>query len=147
MCNCVKCLRNDFCQFLPKHYINKLSYLIFYNQRRFVANLAKSLGKTYYHNLLHDNQHDYKEIFKLTNQLLFRNIMPSLLPSNSDLQLAMDFNEFFCDKINRIMFGLNTSTVKANTNYIEDGYETEHRSDTFQTLNNEEVLRISNQVM
>ena len=28
MCNCVKCLRNDFCQFLPKCYINKLSYLI-----------------------------------------------------------------------------------------------------------------------
>ena len=45
----------------------------FYNQRRFVANLGKSLEKTYYHNLLHDNQHDYKGTFKLTNQLLFRN--------------------------------------------------------------------------
>ena len=42
------------------------------------------------------------------------------------------------------MVGLNTSTVKANTNYIEDGYETEHRFDTFQTLNDEEVLRIIN---
>ena len=46
------------------------------------------------------------------------------------------------------MVGLNTSTVKANTNYIEDGYETEHRFDTFQTSNiDEEVLKISNQVM
>ena len=86
----------------------------FYNQRRFAANLAKSLEETYYHNLLHDNQHDYKEIFKLTNQLLFRNIMPPLPTGNSDSQLAMDFNEFFCDKINQIMVGLNTSTVKAN---------------------------------
>ena len=59
-----------------------------------------SLEKTYYHNLLYDNQHDYKEIFKLTNQLIFRNIMPPLPPNNSDLQLAMDFNKFFCDKIN-----------------------------------------------
>ena len=72
----------------------------FYNQRRFVANLAKSLEKTHHGNLLHDKQHDYKEIFKLTNQLLFRNIMPPLPPSNSDSQLAMDFNEFYCDKIN-----------------------------------------------
>ena len=116
----------------------------FYNQRKFVVNLAKSLEKTYYHNLLHDNQHDYKEIFKLANQLLFRNIMPSLPPSNSDLQLATDFNKFFCDKINGIMVGLSTSTVKANTNYLEDGYETEHRFNTFQTLNDEEVLRIIN---
>ena len=42
------------------------------------------------------------------------------------------------------MVGLNTSTVKANTNYIEDGYEIEHRFETFQTLNDEEVLRIIN---
>ena len=42
------------------------------------------------------------------------------------------------------MVGLNTSTVKADTSYIEDGYETEHSFDTFQTLNNEEVLRIIN---
>ena len=112
----------------------------FCNQR-FIANLAKSLEKTYCHNLLHDNQHDDKEIFKITNQLLFRNIMPPLPLSNSDLQLAMDSNKFFCDKINRIMVGLSTSTVKTNTNYIEDGYETKHRFDTFQTLNDEEVLR------
>ena len=70
--------------------------------------------------------------------------MPPLPPSNSDLQLAMDFNKFFCDKISQIMVGLSTSTVMANTNYIEDGYETEHRFDTFQTLNDEEVLRIIN---
>ena len=70
--------------------------------------------------------------------------MPPLPPSNSDLQLAMDFNEFFCDKINQIMVGLSTSTVKANTSYIEDGYETEHRFDTFKTLNDEELLRIIN---
>ena len=42
------------------------------------------------------------------------------------------------------MVGLNTSTAKANTNYIEDDYETEHRFDTFQTLNDDEVLRIIN---
>ena len=42
------------------------------------------------------------------------------------------------------MVGLCTSTVKAKTNYTEDGYETEHRFDTFQTLNEEEVLRIIN---
>ena len=34
--------------------------------------------------------------------------------------------------------------MKANANYIEDGYETEHRFDIFQTLNDEEVLRIIN---
>ena len=100
--------------------------------------------KTCYYNLLHGNQHDYKEIFKLTNQLLFRNVMPPLPLDNSELQLAMDFNNFFCDKINQIIVGLNTSTVKAETNYIEDGYETEHRFNTFQTINDDEVLRIIN---
>ena len=44
------------------------------------------------------------------------------------------------------MVGLSTSTVKENTNYIEDGYETGHRFDTFQTLNDEEVLRIINKL-
>ena len=34
--------------------------------------------------------------------------------------------------------------MKANTKYIEDGYEIEHRFDTFQALNDEEVLRIIN---
>ena len=71
----------------------------FYNQRRFVANFGSVFGKTYYWNLLHDSQHDYKEIFKPTNQLLFRNIMPPLPPNNSDLQLAMNFSELLCDKI------------------------------------------------
>ena len=70
--------------------------------------------------------------------------MPPLPPNNSDLQLAMDLNKFFCDKINQIMVGLNTSAVRANTNYIEDGYETEHRFNTFQILNDDEVLRIIN---
>ena len=42
------------------------------------------------------------------------------------------------------MVGLSTSTVRANTNYTEDGYETKHRFDTFQTLNDEEVFRIIN---
>ena len=70
--------------------------------------------------------------------------MPPLPPNNSDLQLAMDFNKFFFDKINEIMVGLNTSTVKANTNYLEDGCETQHRFNTFQTLNDDEVLRIIN---
>ena len=42
---------------------------VFYNQRRSVANLGKSLEKTYYCNLLHDNQHDNKEIFKLKLKL------------------------------------------------------------------------------
>ena len=42
------------------------------------------------------------------------------------------------------MVGLSTLTVKANTNCIEDGYKTDHRFDTFQTLNAEEVLRIIN---
>ena len=74
----------------------------FYNQRRFVTNLAKYLDKTYYCNLLHDNQHDYKgdlQAYKPT-PIQKHNIIPPLPPSNSDLQLAMDFNEFFCNKIN-----------------------------------------------
>ena len=115
----------------------------FYSQRRFVANLDKSLEKTYYHNLTWQPSWLQGDL-QAYQQLLFRNIMSPLPPSNSDLQLAMDFNEFFCDKINWIMVGLSTSAVKANTNYIEDGCDTEHRFDTFQTLNDEEVLRIIN---
>ena len=116
----------------------------FYNQRRFVANLAKSLEKHTTTISCINKQHDYKEIFKLTTQFLFSNIMPPLPLGNTDLQLAMDFKQFSCDKIDWILVGPNTSTVKVNTNYTEDGYETEHRFDTFQTLNNKEVLRIIN---
>ena len=42
------------------------------------------------------------------------------------------------------MVGLNTTIVKAKINYIEDGYETKHRFNTFQTLNDDGVLRIIN---
>ena len=117
---------------------------VFYNQGDLLQIWLCLWKKTYYHNLLHYNQHGYKEIFNLTNQFLIRNVTPSLLPSSSNLQSAMDFNEFFCDKINWIMVGQNTSTVKVNTNYIEDAYETKHRFDTFQTVIDEEVLRIIN---
>ena len=62
------------------HDLTEYNLQAFYNQRRFVANLAKSLENTYYHNLLHDNHYDYKEIFKLTNQLLLRDIIPPFPP-------------------------------------------------------------------
>ena len=44
----------------------------FYNQRRFVANIIKTAQMSYYKNIISENKHDFKAIYKIVNSLLFR---------------------------------------------------------------------------
>ena len=78
----------------------------FYYQRRYVANMIKLAQREYYINEIRENRNNFKAVFKITNKLLFRNKQLPLPPTPLLQDLANEFNEFFIDKINKIMVTL-----------------------------------------
>ena len=78
----------------------------FYYQRRYAANIIKSAQREYYINEIRENRNNFKAVFKITNKLLFRNKQLPLPPTPLIRDLANEFNEFFIDKINKIMVKL-----------------------------------------
>ena len=55
----------------------------FYQQHRFVSNIIKSAQRTYYTEKLADNKTDFKQIFEISNKLLYKN-EPLLLPQSDN---------------------------------------------------------------
>ena len=78
----------------------------FYYQRRYAANSIKPTQREYYNNEIRENRNNFKAVFKITNRLLFRNKQLPLPPTPLLWDLANEFNEFFIDKINKIMVTL-----------------------------------------
>ena len=86
------------------------NFQAFYYQRRYVANLTKVTRSEYFKSQIIEHHGDYKAIYRVANKLLCRNEM-SLLPKTDDqAQLAEDFNNFFSDKIAKIMTELKKPT-------------------------------------
>ena len=54
-----------------------------------------------------ENKANYKEVYKICNQLLGRNKDLPLPPDRSDVKLNKNFNKFFINKINKIRQHLN----------------------------------------
>ena len=78
----------------------------FYYQRRYVANIFKSVQRENYINEIIESRDNFKAVFKITNKLLFRNKQLPLPPTSLLKDLANEVNEFFIDKINKIMVTL-----------------------------------------
>ena len=78
----------------------------FYNQRRFVANIVKTAQMSYYKNIISENMHDFKAIYKIINSLLFRKQEAKLPPITPPAKLVENFSEFFDGKIAKIMHHL-----------------------------------------
>ena len=85
---------------------NKTKFTIFYNQRRLVSNLMDNAERSYYTSKLTENKSNFKEIFNICNNLLGRNKDLPLPPSEDNQSLANSFNEYFCEKIEKIHTGL-----------------------------------------
>ena len=97
----------------------------FYIQCRHVANLSRRLGRDIYQKVFKTCKHDYKEVFCKANTLLFRNESLPLPEGPTSEELACEFNEFFIDKIEKIM--LKVSQILAddvNLSYIENEQQT-----------------------
>ena len=98
----------------------------FYQQRRFVSNIIKTAQRSYYTQKLADNKTNFKQIFEISNKLLYKNEPILLLSTDNKKNLADQFNEFFITKINKIMDGLvPTTSHPINKDYIEDKFETD----------------------
>ena len=115
----------------------------FYQQCRFVSNIIKTAHRSYYTQKLADNKTNFKQIFEISNKLLYKN-EPILLPSTDNKKnLADQFNEFFITKINKIMDGLvPTTSHPINKDYIEDKFETDKRLHEFRLLTLEETINL-----
>ena len=110
---------------------------------RFVSNIIKTAQRTYYTEKLADNKTNFKQIFEISNKLLYKN-EPVLLPSTDNKKnLADQFNEFFITKIDMIMEGLvPTTSHPINKVYIEDKFETDKRLHEFRLLTLEETINL-----
>ena len=75
----------------------------FYHARQAILNLIDTAEKGYYHDMLLENRHNSKEVFRICNSLLGRNQQSPMPPGFTNLQLAENFNHFFITKIAKIM--------------------------------------------
>ena len=89
-----KCWRNDS--------TNREKFLQFYQQRPLVLNMLHQAERVYFHNVLHENRNNIQEIYNIVNKLLDRVKDLPLPPTNSNFDLANEFNDFFCNKITKI---------------------------------------------
>ena len=126
--------RND-----PKEY----NLNTFYQQCRFVSNIIKTAQRTYYTEKLADNKINFKQIFEISNKLLYKNEPLLLPPTDNKKSLADQFNEFFITKIDKIMNRLvPTTSHLINIDYIEDKFETDKRLHEFRPLTLEETINL-----
>ena len=110
----------------------------FYQQRRYVANIIRQAQKSFYIKTLLENRTNFKEIFTITNRLLYRN-KPLPLPSSDDPRVQW----LFCDHIDSIMLQLKpTPNCPIDNRYIGDRFLTQHHIHEFYEVREEEVLKL-----
>ena len=85
------------------HDTYQYTYQAFYNQRHHCSSIIKSEQRQYFMEKITENWYNYKEIFRLTNKLLGKDIELPLPPTEDLSVLANEFNTFFMSKIRRIM--------------------------------------------
>ena len=103
----------------------------------------KHAKKQYYLESIKNCDRDAKPLFNLANKLLFRK-EPLPLPECEDNKILADnFNNFFEDKISKIMEKLTpTENNPVDNNYIEEIYHTNQRHHEFVMLNTDEVRKL-----
>ena len=114
--------------------------MAFYYQRRHVANIFQTTQRNYYHKLLEENKNDFKTIFSIANELLFRNDSLPPLPTTSVQKLADGFIDFFTEKIDKIMVNLTpTHLNQTDAKYIEKNLLTDRQFNTFRMVTEKDV--------
>ena len=91
---------------------NTNNYNQFYTQCCKVSNMLSLAKKDFYKATLNENKHNYKKIFGICNTLLGRSQELPLPTSNSNRELANNFNTFFIDKIQKIRKELNDHKIQ-----------------------------------
>ena len=85
------------------HPTNDIKYHLFQLQRKHVSQIIKAAEHSYINTTLTENKGNSKEIYNIWNNLLGHN-MPLPLPAYTNpATLVQSFNNFFTDKVNKIM--------------------------------------------
>ena len=75
----------------------------FYYQRRHITNVIKTAQKHHYNEKIAESSHDPKALSRIFNTIFRRNDPLPLPTTMCDKTLANDFNNFFVDKIDKIV--------------------------------------------
>ena len=89
---------------------NEIDKQLFKTQKNKVNTLLESYKNEYYSKLIYDNKDDPKTLFRNLNEALHRKEETLLPPSNSDIELAEEFSDFFNGKIEKIRTDLDKHT-------------------------------------
>ena len=115
----------------------------FYQQCQFVNNIIKKEQREYYITQLAEHHTDFKKIYQITNKMLFRNEPLPLPPTSDTKKLADDLNQFFIEKIDKIMAGLQpTETHPTDPKYIESVNKSPIMLSTFKEISLEDTKRL-----
>ena len=77
------------------------NYWAFYNQRRHVANIIKTAKKQHYINVIQENKDNIKNLYSITNKLLFQKEPLPLPEMENPEKLATSFSDFFDKNLER----------------------------------------------
>ena len=109
----------------------------------FLITSSGKAQKDNYHSILEDNKSDFKVVFKITNSLLFCNDPSPLPPMKNSKALASEFNQFFKDKVQKIMDNLApTEDNLTDQQYLESDYITDKRFREFIPVNSDKIAKI-----
>ena len=104
---------------------SEYNYRAFYNQCRFVSNNIKTAQQNCYLKALSDNKNNYKYLFNFLF-LLFWNQESYYPDAGSKEELANGFNEFFKNKIDKIIETLKSDEdgISIGPQYLESELQT-----------------------
>ena len=86
---------------------------IFLETRNNVNSLIKGSKVKFYKNLIDNNRNDTKQLFRVVNKLLGKDVR-SALPSGSSISIADMFSNYFIDKIDTIRDSIQTEEISVN---------------------------------
>ena len=122
---------------------SEYNLMAFYYQRRYCANLIKSVQRSFFLDTIKKHKGDSNALFAITNKLLHRGQQLPLPPCEDTKSLTDSFNEFFILKIDKIMQGLQpTAPEHTDNTYIETAFITSCRFLDFQHITPEDIFKI-----
>ena len=116
---------------------------IFVTARKFVADMVLAKKKNYYSSLISNCNNSQRELFKVCNNLLDKPKCSVLPKSTSPNHLANRFNDFFCDKIEKIRSKFPPSTQNVSEGLCVMEFPVQNSTlNEFEPVTEEQLVKI-----
>ena len=109
-----------------------------------MSNTIKTAQRNFYLKAISDNKNNYKYLFNLTNGLLFWNQESNYPDAGSKEELANGFNEFFKNKIDKIMEKLKSDEdgISIGPQYLESELQKSCKFSEFRLVTEDKLASI-----